>query len=308
MPVSNMGSGACSECGSENIREDQIRGEVVCEDCGMVISDSGILTVGPIVLERGRGPERLHTEISPGDRDHLGRPVSLGTRSQMFRIRKWQRRMAGYRSPHRNMRSALNEIDRICQVMGLTSTVKDSGHDIYKDALEKGFTLGRAMDLLSAAIVYCSCRICRQPRTLNEIASATGLDRRQLGRMEMRLIRELSLQLPPVAPSDFVDRFCSRLQLSVETSRQAMLILEDADAEKNFAGKDPSGLAAAAIYLASSLTGQTRTQSEVEEYTGITQVTIRKRCREIAPLCGTSLSNGAFPPSSPSLCGSPLRP
>jgi transcription initiation factor TFIIB len=62
---------------------------------------------------------------------------------------------------------------------------------------------------------------------------------------------------------------------------KAFDILENADVDSILSGRDPSGLAAAAIYIATLETGQTRTQGEIETDTGITQVTIRKRCKEL---------------------------
>ena len=47
-------------------------------------------------------------------------------------------------------------------------------------------------------------------------------------------------------------------------------------------GRGPTGVAAAAIYIASILCGDRRTQREVADVAGVTEVTIRNRYKELA--------------------------
>ncbi|EQD80770.1 transcription initiation factor IIB [mine drainage metagenome] len=46
-------------------------------------------------------------------------------------------------------------------------------------------------------------------------------------------------------------------------------------------GKGPTGVAAAAIYIASIITQERRTQRSVAEVAGVTEVTIRNRYKEL---------------------------
>ena len=46
-------------------------------------------------------------------------------------------------------------------------------------------------------------------------------------------------------------------------------------------GKSPTGVAAAAVYVASRMAGAARTQREVADISGVTEVTIRNRYKEI---------------------------
>jgi transcription initiation factor TFIIB len=274
----------CSECGSREMNRDSERGEVVCAICGVVISGLCLFHDGSQREPCGDG--RLLTEISPSNRDHQGRPLPAKNQVQADRMRRWQRRMRTYKSAHRNAGNALKCLDRMCEVLDLPLSVKETCHRIYAEALNRGYTLGRPLDILSAAIVYSACRMNDIPRTLTEVSQTTGLDRRLIGRTQVRLVRELDLHLPLPRPDHFVERFCSHLKLSEATTKKAKEIVFKAQSVGMNSGKDPSGLAAAAIYLATTMTGQLRTQGEVEASTGITQVTIRKRCRELTSICG----------------------
>jgi transcription initiation factor TFIIB len=47
-------------------------------------------------------------------------------------------------------------------------------------------------------------------------------------------------------------------------------------------GRGPTGIAAAASYIASVLTGERKTQREIAEIAQVTEVTIRNRYKELA--------------------------
>ena len=60
-----------------------------------------------------------------------------------------------------------------------------------------------------------------------------------------------------------------------------MEILEEAKKRGLTAGKDPAGLAAAAVYTAAQLYDERRTQKDVARVAGVTEVTVRNRYKEL---------------------------
>jgi len=46
-------------------------------------------------------------------------------------------------------------------------------------------------------------------------------------------------------------------------------------------GKDPKGLAAAALYIAAKPTAERKTQTEISEIARVTEVTLRTRAKQI---------------------------
>ncbi|TFH00983.1 MAG: transcription initiation factor IIB, partial [Nitrosopumilus sp.] len=74
-----------------------------------------------------------------------------------------------------------------------------------------------------------------------------------------------------------ISRIASKAGLSEKTKRNATKILVNAEEKKISAGKDPMGLAAAALYVACVENGENKTQREVADAAGVTEVTIRNR-------------------------------
>ena len=62
-----------------------------------------------------------------------------------------------------------------------------------------------------------------------------------------------------------------------KTKRYGIKVLREAQEHEESAGKDPMGLAAAALYLSCVKNGEDRTQRDIAEAANVTEVTIRNR-------------------------------
>ncbi|MHA1561939.1 MAG: transcription initiation factor IIB, partial [Promethearchaeota archaeon] len=92
----------------------------------------------------------------------------------------------------------------------------------------------------------------------------------------------LKLRYKPISPGPLVYRFGNDLDLSVQVQQKAADILKTAlrHGLKKM-GKDPKGLAAAALYIAAKPTTERKTQTEISEIARVTEVTLRTRAKQI---------------------------
>jgi transcription initiation factor TFIIB len=287
----------CPECGGIHLVRDYARGELVCEDCGLVL-DEQLIDQGPEwrAFDADQGEKRartgapmtftihdkgLSTEIGWKNKDSYGKSIPTRNRAQLYRLRKWQRRIRVSNATERNLAFALSELDRMASGMGLPRNVRETAAVIYRKAVNKNLIRGRSIEGVVAASLYGACRQCNVPRTLDEIASASRVGRKEIGRTYRFMTRELKLKLMPTRPEDYISRFCSELKLGGEVQTKAMDILADAAKKELTSGRGPTGVAAAAIYIASILCNARRTQREVADVAGVTEVTIRNRYKEL---------------------------
>lgn len=289
----------CPECASVQLRRDERRGEVVCADCGLVLEDR-LIDPGPewrafdseqrdrrartgapaTVLLHDKG---LSTEIGwPGGKDGQGRRVPARNRAMLFRIQRWQRRARARSGADRSLMVALAELDRVASRAGLPRNVRETAAVIYRRAADKHLSRGRSIEGVASASLYAACRQLGVPRTLDEISEASRVPRKVVGRTHRLLHRELGLRLPPTNPLEYVPRFASHLELSAGTQALAVRIVQLAIRHGLANGKSPMGTAAAALYIASILSGQPRSQDQVAQAAGVTEVTIRNRYHTLA--------------------------
>ncbi|MEF8831503.1 MAG: transcription initiation factor IIB family protein, partial [Halobacteriales archaeon] len=143
---------------------------------------------------------------------------------------------------------------------------------------------GRSIEGVATASLYAAARQAGNPRSLDEFATVSRVDRMELTRTYRYVVRELGLEVQPADPESYVPRFASELDLPEETERTARELLRTVKEAGQHSGKSPVGLAAAAIYAAALLTNEQLTQSEVSDVTDVSEVTIRNRYHELLEL------------------------
>ena len=286
----------CPEC-SGNVVTDDEHGETVCDDCGLVITEDSV----------DRGPEwrafdsaeknqksrvgapttntmhdkGLSTNIDWRNKDAYGRSLGARQRQKMQRLRKWNERFRTRDSKERNLKQALGEIDRMSSAVGLPDNVRETASVIYRRALNEDLLPGRSIEGVATSCVYASARMAGVPRSLDEIADVSRVEKSEIARTYRYVVRELSLEVRPADPEQYVPRFASSLDLSEESEMRAKQLLKNAKEQGVHSGKSPVGLAAAAVYAAALLTNEKTTQAAVSEVADISEVTIRNRYHEL---------------------------
>ena len=283
----------CPRCGKGTFVTDANTGENFCGKCGFVVTEK-VAESGPewrsFSKEEHEGRSRagvptslamhdmgLATIIGPTDRDATGKPLSASMKSTIERLRTWDSRSQVHEPVDRNFRQAFSELDRLKDKLAVGDAVIEKAAYIYRKALEKGLVRGRSISALIASALYAACRDTETPRTLKDIGNASNIKRKDIARCYRLLLRELGLRMPVVNPINCISRIASKAGLSEKTKREATKILKNAEEVKISAGKDPMGLAAAALYVACVTNGENKTQRDVAEAAGVTEVTIRNR-------------------------------
>jgi len=288
----------CPKCGNIHLTKDYFRAEIVCEKCGLVL-DADIIDQGPEwrafdndqreKKSRTGSPMtyRLHdkglsTSISWQNRDAYGHSIPTRNRAQLYRLRKWHNRTRISDGTEKNLSLALSSLDRMSSLLTLPRNIRETAAMIYRKAAKQKLTRGRTIEGITAAVLYAACRQCNLPRTLGEISKVSEVKKKDVGRNYRNISRRLKLRILPTVPQDYISRFCGRLNLSTDVQIKAIEILKKASSEDLTSGRGPTGMAAAAIYISSVLCGERRTQREVSEVAGVTEVTIRNRYKELA--------------------------
>jgi transcription initiation factor TFIIB len=290
----------CPECGGDGLVTDDVHGEVVCGECGCVVMTEQVDT-GPewtafdevereqksrvgAPVTRTMHDRGLTTEIHWQDTDVNGQQLSPRKQARMQRLRTWQERIRTNDPGERNLRLALAEINRMASALEVPDPVREAAAVVYRQAMDEGLIQGRSIEGVATGTLYVACRQENIPRSLDELADVSRVSRVEIGRTYRYLASELGLELRPIDPQQFLPRFCSELDLGRDVQERASEILAAAAEEGLHSGRSPTGLAGAAIYYASLLVGEKRTQAEIAEVAQVTEVTIRNRYQEQASL------------------------
>ncbi len=282
----------CPECSGINLFWNKDKGEVICKDCGLVVEEK-MVDFGQEWREfdseqsqnrRRTGAPITYTQYDQGLGTEVGRKADLyslenKTKNKFFRLRKWQYRIST--AIERNLKLALAELKRVSSYLKLPKSVEEEAARIYTMAVQRGLVRGRSMESVVAGALYAACRRHEVPRTLDELSEASGIEKKEVGRTYRFITRELQITILPSNPIDYIPRFSSSLKLSPKTQSKAVEIIELAQSKELTSGRGPTGIAAAGLYVAALINGEKRTQREVADVAGVTEVTIRNRYKEL---------------------------
>jgi transcription initiation factor TFIIB len=230
----------------------------------------------------------ITTEISISTKDFSGKTISSQVANQMYNLRKWQQRVRVSSPRERRLSNVLSKIGETCENVSLPKNVLETASMIYRNLDGKVEVKGKSVTSISAATVYMACKQCNVVRSLEEICKGVcqPKDVKAKTKLAARYYRTLVMELgTDTAPVLTMDKYISKIANLTKTDvRVERLALEIAQKTKNnnlADGKAPNGIAAAYLYVASILLGQSVLQRDVSSVAGVTEVTIRNRCKEI---------------------------
>ena len=284
----------CPRCGSNGLVSDLQNGEMVCSDCGLVV-DEGLVDMGPEwrAFTMAEKDNRTRTGLGmsytlydkglstvfKGDRDANGNRLNAQTKLKMDRLRRYDNRSKFDETWRRNLSIAMAELDRMATALYIPVSLKEQAALVYRRALKKDLIRGRSIDAFVAASIYAACRMNKVPRPLKTVSEVSTRAHSEVARTYRLLIRDLGLKMPVDDPMKFVPSIASKLKLRRDTEQAAIEILQKARKLQELAGKDPRGLAAAALYMACLDNDEKRIQKEVAAAAGTTEVTLRSGLR-----------------------------
>jgi transcription initiation factor TFIIB len=298
--LSKQNQALCSICNrSDRIVTDPESGEIICSNCGMVISDKvedsshlerHVFTGGQMEQARARtgAPTSLArhdmglaTIIGKEDRDASGQKIDSSINSTMQRLRAWDFRIHLSRSSDRNLQTAFKLLNTLKDKLGLSDAIVEKVAYIYRKAQERGFVRGRSIPAVLAAAVYIVYRDFGVPKTMKDIATVSNIKRKNLARVYRQLLLELDYKVPNPDPVKCIAKIANKGNLTEKTKRHALDIMEKITENEISAGKDPMGLAATVLYMSCIKTGENITQKEISNVAGVTEVTLRNRFKDL---------------------------
>lgn len=274
----------CPECGGPPISAYE-RGEMVCRQCGLVISEkcldtthSGVRAFSKLEYEKKARTGNPISELSPD----IGYSTIIDRKDiknyEFKRIAKWHSNTSW---ENKNIMMALMELKRIASNLNIPSVVKKTAIQYYKIVFKKDLLRGRSINGMIAACLYLGCKKEQHPITFQEIINEASNDSSLVKKCYKVLIKELNVQPKGLNPVALVPKYIAELHLGMDMENMTTKVLASFLKKNNHCGKDPKGLCAGAIYLVSKLTKKRISQKSISDVVGVTEVTLRSRYKEI---------------------------
>ncbi|MBT6645414.1 MAG: transcription initiation factor IIB family protein [Euryarchaeota archaeon] len=286
----------CEDCGLIAWEEDTSRGEVVCGGCGLVVEDSMIDPGAEWTNYEGPDRSRVGAPTTPTlsdkglnttiDRRDLtaGRAIRNGMNARARR--DWRRRsIIDDRSKTRKSRDRnLAKAMTVLRDKGdLPGSLLDEAAVYYRKAVEAGVVTGRSIAGIAGACAYLAARERGLPRSIEAVAESFMVNEKEMKR-NIRLVSRVLGTHRISHPGEYIGKFCNNLGLPPAVEGEAQYLWEKVSPANEWQGKKPAGVAGVIIYKAAQMRGHPRTQAEVCEVVGISEVTLRGLLRYLNSL------------------------
>jgi len=261
----------------------------------------------------------LHTEIDSQSKDYTGKHFNENTRKYMINLRKWNSIIRISSSKERRLSNVLSKINEVSSAMSFPKVVCETAAMIYRYYESKCDTKGKSAFCMAIASVYYACKVCKVLRSLNEIVNYNNTVEQSNENIKLssKYYRSMVLvcgnhdmveyekqnkitdfistessnstiksnyslsNLQTININQYISKLANTAKFDVKIERLALEIAKKTENHLLSDGKSPNGIAAAHIYLASVLLGINILQMDISKLAGVTEVTIRNRCKDI---------------------------
>jgi transcription initiation factor TFIIB len=286
----------CCKCDSGRQVTDLESGEIICGNCGRVSPDIAIESRAERRTFASENNSRqrvgspsslafhdmgLSTIIGKVNKDSAGHNFDASMNYRMQRLRTWDARTRVHAPGNRSLIQAFSELERLKDKLGLSDAIVQKTAYIYRKAQEKQLARGRSLSSILAAATYIACREMGAARTLRDFTEITNVKRKALSRSYRLLVLKLDIKVPSMDLMKCIVKIANKAKLGEKVQRMAISTMNDLINKEISAGKDPMGLAATVLYLSCLRNDEARTQKEIAEAAGVTEVTMRTRFKDL---------------------------
>jgi transcription initiation factor TFIIB len=284
---------ACIECGKKSIVEDFDTKEKSCSGCGIVVDEPNIDYATDETKKEGSGgrtgPQedpmmQMGTMISQTGKDAFGKQVKATyvengkSNNYLYGIITQDKRSKS--KGIKTIIKANNEIIRLCNELKINEEIKQRGAEIFRDVKKEKMTAGRDALVLSAACLYLACRESGQSKTIKDFMRHCNCKTTIFIRYFRTIQKTFEIQTEIMSPKKFISRIASRTEPPINAiiEKHACDIVDQLSDQ---AGKDPIGLAAAALCYVCRLKNYKHTLRNIAIAASVNEVTVRNRIKDI---------------------------
>ncbi|KAG0437446.1 Transcription factor IIIB 90 kDa subunit [Dictyocoela muelleri] len=173
-------------------------------------------------------------------------------------------------------------IGNICGPLGLQESHGAHAFRWYKLTLQHNLSKGRNIMCTLSACVYIVCRLESTPHFLIDFSVLLHIDVFKIGKIFMKLVTLLNINLPLVDPAIYVYRYFTKLNFrNKKIMDMSMRIIQRMKRDWIVVGKRPNNVCGAALLVAGRVYGEERSIKEVASVVNVCEMSIKKRMSEM---------------------------
>lgn len=176
----------------------------------------------------------------------------------------------------RSLYNIFENLNVIAMNSGIPKSILEEAKTLYKAVSEHKISRGDNRHGLIASSVYIACKKNGVPRSSKEIAKIFNISATTMTKGCKKFQEIIKIDSSTTTPLDFINRFCSNVNLGQDKTNICRKITEKAEEIDILSENTPPSVAAAIIYLCNTIYNWNISKKELSQSCGISQVTISK--------------------------------
>ncbi|MEM1526907.1 MAG: hypothetical protein QW775_00785 [Ignisphaera sp.] len=274
---------------------DYERGVVLCAETGEIIEENNIVE-GPDwrAFNYDEWQKRAHGGAISQTVHDVGLTTDIGVRDlsstlishreymKMLRLRYLNKKVR-VNKQDRKLVEALSNLNHVCAVLNLPEHVKETAAVIMKKIFYVLQPRRDDLQTLSIISVVLAARRHGIPVRVKHVVQNFNISEDRY----WKLLSEVHMKVDIAEfksfndPRAFLSSIISNLRVSQKVHVLSSRVIEMLKKYGLTEGKDPAGIAAAAVYISAIVLDEKKTQKEVAKAANVTEVTIRNRYRDL---------------------------
>lgn len=288
----------CENCNNDDIVEDTSQGNLVCKQCGQVIS----------TLVDSNPEWTQYNDDNKKDMNRCSQPINkllpqsstattiAGSCSSRIRVLHGWGAMP-YKE--RSLNEVFKTIQKMCSKGKIFKCIEDDAKIMYKNISDCKHKSGKNKDKsiiirgknrtsLIAACVLFACRKKDETRSPKEIAELFDIKYTEITKgckifSKLAKIKNMEIVTNFTKPEHFITRFCDELKIKKQYAEQSIKISNNVHKLQIASVHTPLSLATGAIYLMIYLNKLNIQKKVIAEKFNVSQVTIAKAFKKLEP-------------------------
>jgi transcription initiation factor TFIIB len=269
---------------------DQERGEVVCAETGEIVDEDRV-SLGPDwrAYTSDEWNRRAHANVITHTVHDSGLSTEIDLSVRRYREIVKNRKLALLQKrirvgrEERKIVEALTHLNHMCSYLNIPDQVRETAAIILRKVFASLQPKMNKLQILAAASIVLAARKHEIPIRIRELITKFNIDEEEYWKLvsEIHFKTDLNEFKAYVDPRKFLPQIISNLGLSQQVYMFAAKLIDVLKRSGLTEGKDPAGIAAASVYIASIVLDEKKTQKQVAQAANVTEVTIRNRYRDI---------------------------
>ncbi|WP_433628360.1 hypothetical protein [Halomicrococcus sp. NG-SE-24] len=243
----------CPVCDSSDLDDAVEALGTICTQCGYVIQDASIEL-----------PEEVQQALA-------FEPSEEETPAE------WSETYTVTNSVEERVGVALEALEALAVALDLPAETRKQAATLFGEATKQKATDGRNTADVVGALLCLTTRHRGEPIPITRIAREVDTERQSLARLVHRLREDLNLDATECRPEDYVPALSRELEFDEDVIAETTTYIRRAREEGLTNGRNPAGIAGAALYGAAEGAESQRTVARVA---GVSKETLRVRIKE----------------------------